>query len=272
MELDTDKIDDAVLALLLLGRHDGDRAWKGFDWGAMDRLYEAGYITEPKGKAKSIVFTDEGLERASRLLKKLFGKQAESGTAEAHDDCNDLPKRKVTTVAAPAELGRSSIPKAAETNEECVMAGGISLTELVQEMEILGEGMQAFVNRRTGEIYSATDDFLSRVEDEDSAEVDWEIEIIDKLREILGSPDWITVPNRPTYEDYRIMERFCYERCENDLQNELLSAIVGRRRFSRFKDTLHSNGVQDEWYEFRRKVLTEDAKAWLTVNEIPFVS
>ncbi len=31
MELDTDKIDDAVLALLLLGRHDGDRVWKGFD-------------------------------------------------------------------------------------------------------------------------------------------------------------------------------------------------------------------------------------------------
>jgi len=32
MEIDTDRIDDAVLALLLLGLHDGDRAWKGFDW------------------------------------------------------------------------------------------------------------------------------------------------------------------------------------------------------------------------------------------------
>jgi hypothetical protein len=39
MELDTDKIDDAVLALLLLGES-GGRAWKGFDWEAMNRLHE----------------------------------------------------------------------------------------------------------------------------------------------------------------------------------------------------------------------------------------
>jgi len=53
MTLDADKIDEAVLALLLLGRHDGDRAWKGFDWDAMNRLHEKGYITDPRGKAKA---------------------------------------------------------------------------------------------------------------------------------------------------------------------------------------------------------------------------
>jgi hypothetical protein len=74
MDLDTQKIDDAVLALLYLGLHDGARAWKGFDWDAMNRLHEAGYITDPRGKAKSVVFTDEGLERAERLLRDLFGK------------------------------------------------------------------------------------------------------------------------------------------------------------------------------------------------------
>lgn len=30
MDIDTDKIDDAVLALLQLTLHDDDRAWKGF--------------------------------------------------------------------------------------------------------------------------------------------------------------------------------------------------------------------------------------------------
>jgi hypothetical protein len=30
-DLSTDRIDDAVLALLLLGLHDGHRAWKSFD-------------------------------------------------------------------------------------------------------------------------------------------------------------------------------------------------------------------------------------------------
>jgi hypothetical protein len=74
MELDTSKIDDAVLALLYLGLHDGTRAWKGFDWDAMNRLHEQGYITDPRGKAKSVVFTEEGLERAKQLLEKLFSK------------------------------------------------------------------------------------------------------------------------------------------------------------------------------------------------------
>jgi len=69
MELDTSKIDDAVLALLYLGLHDGARAWKGFDWEAMNRLHEQGYITDPRGKAKSVVFTEEGLEWASNFLR-----------------------------------------------------------------------------------------------------------------------------------------------------------------------------------------------------------
>jgi hypothetical protein len=81
MELDTNKVDEAVLALLYLGLHDGARAWKGFDWDAMNRLHEQGYITDPRGKAKSVVFTEEGLERAKALLEKLFGKGAEQGAA-----------------------------------------------------------------------------------------------------------------------------------------------------------------------------------------------
>ena len=76
MELDKAKIDDAVLALLLLGIHDNVRAWKSFDWEAMERLHEQGYISNPRGKAKSVVFTDEGLRRAEQLLEALFGKRS----------------------------------------------------------------------------------------------------------------------------------------------------------------------------------------------------
>ena len=47
MAIDTDRIDDCVLALLLLGRHDGCRVWKSFDWDAMDRLHKKGLISDP---------------------------------------------------------------------------------------------------------------------------------------------------------------------------------------------------------------------------------
>lgn len=72
MEIDTDRIDQEVLALLYLGLHDGYRAWKGFDWAAMDRLHEKGLISDPVGKAKSVAFTEEGLREAERLFRQLF--------------------------------------------------------------------------------------------------------------------------------------------------------------------------------------------------------
>lgn len=70
--MDTKKIDEAALGLLWLTLHDKYRAWKGLDWDIMDRLYEAGLIMDPKGKTKSVVFTDEGLAAAEAAFEKLF--------------------------------------------------------------------------------------------------------------------------------------------------------------------------------------------------------
>jgi hypothetical protein len=75
-EIDEDRIDQAVLALLWLGLHDDGRAWKGFDWDAMNRLHEKGYISDPVSKAKSVVFTEQGEREAERLFYELFGKHA----------------------------------------------------------------------------------------------------------------------------------------------------------------------------------------------------
>src|SRR4051794_31381836 len=74
MALDTDKIDEAVLALLYLTLHDHWRAWKGFDWDALNRLYQKGLIDDPVNKAKSVVFTEEGLKRAEELFSAMFTK------------------------------------------------------------------------------------------------------------------------------------------------------------------------------------------------------
>ena len=72
MEIDTDKIDDSVLALLQLTLHGDGRAWKTFDWDVMDRLYRKGMIGNPANKAKSLVLTDDGLKRSDTLFRELF--------------------------------------------------------------------------------------------------------------------------------------------------------------------------------------------------------
>lgn len=77
MNIDQDKVDQTVLALLSLGRHDGYRTWKAFDWEVMGRLHQKGYITDPVGKAKSVLLTEEGLRESERLLHALFYRQCE---------------------------------------------------------------------------------------------------------------------------------------------------------------------------------------------------
>jgi hypothetical protein len=76
MDINTDKIDDAVLALLYLTLHDGFRAWKGHDWATLDRLHAKDMILDPANKAKSVVLTDEGLARSEQLFREMFGKSA----------------------------------------------------------------------------------------------------------------------------------------------------------------------------------------------------
>jgi hypothetical protein len=56
MIIDTEKIDEAEVALLYPTLHDGVRAWKSFDWDAMNRLHDQGFISDPVGKANPLRF------------------------------------------------------------------------------------------------------------------------------------------------------------------------------------------------------------------------
>jgi hypothetical protein len=74
INIDTDKIDATVLALLYLTLHDGGRAWKSHDWNAMNRLHRKGFILDPVNKAKSVTLTAAGVREAESLFKKAFVK------------------------------------------------------------------------------------------------------------------------------------------------------------------------------------------------------
>jgi len=48
-------------------------AWKGHDWDVLDRLYERGYISDPKRKSKSVALTEAGERLARELFARNFG-------------------------------------------------------------------------------------------------------------------------------------------------------------------------------------------------------
>ena len=79
MEYDRDKVDEVTLALLWLSRFKeagSIRAWKGHDWETMDRLHAKEFISDPRGKQKSVVLTEEGEKQSKRLFDKYFASKA----------------------------------------------------------------------------------------------------------------------------------------------------------------------------------------------------
>ena len=71
-----EKIEEAVLALLYVCAVEerGARfSWKTYDWGITQRLFEQGFIDNPRGSRKSVLLTPEGEARGKALAEKLFG-------------------------------------------------------------------------------------------------------------------------------------------------------------------------------------------------------
>ena len=81
------KVDEVALALLSLTLHDECRVWKGLSWDITDRLHERGWIFEPRGKAKSLVLTDDGLKMAEELFRKHFVASKDEVTTRAPRKC-----------------------------------------------------------------------------------------------------------------------------------------------------------------------------------------
>lgn len=73
MEYNHEKVDEMVLALLWLATAGSGRAWKSHNWETTERLHAKGYISDPKSKAKSVLFSEEGERRARELFERHFG-------------------------------------------------------------------------------------------------------------------------------------------------------------------------------------------------------
>lgn len=76
MTYDRAVASDLALALLYLTLHDGQRVWKGLDWDVLDHLHEQGLISDPRGRARSVVLSDDGLARAKAMFDRYLAQES----------------------------------------------------------------------------------------------------------------------------------------------------------------------------------------------------
>jgi hypothetical protein len=138
-------------------------------------------------------------------------------------------------------------------------------------MDTLNDQWTAYLNRRTGELFTLTEDDAAALDDTDDSDLpDWQRELLPKIREVTDSEDWLALPSKFDIHEYGIIERFCGSVKDETLREDLFDAIHGGGAFRRFKNMIHRHGIQDDWYRFRERALEAIAVEWLEANEIPY--
>ncbi len=150
----------------------------------------------------------------------------------------------------------------------------VSLKAVIDEMDVPSEEHHAYLNKRTGELFTISDEEISIIESGDPIQdyPEWQREAIRKTQEVLASPDFLELPSKFDIHEYAIMEQFCSSREDSELRQRLLDCIRGSGAFRRFKEAIHEHAIVDDWYQFRHATLHEIAIEWLDANSIPYIA
>ena len=148
-----------------------------------------------------------------------------------------------------------------------------SLKAVVDELETLTDQRHAYLDKRTSETVSVSDEEIDILESGEPLDdmPDWQRELVGIARDILQSSNYVEFPSKYDIHDYAIIERFCQFQEDGELRDTLLDLIRGSGAFGRFKEAIHEFDIAQAWYQFRRAAYREIAVDWLEANDIPYV-
>jgi hypothetical protein len=152
------------------------------------------------------------------------------------------------------------------------MVPAVNLQHIVDQMDLTGDQVTAYINRRDGELVVLTDCDLSIAEtDNGLADVpEWQQDVILEARRVLADKNFVALPDQYDTHEYEIMERFCHSLENERIQNILLSAIAGRGAFRRFKDLIFAEGISKDWFLFKNAALKRIAADFLDSENIAY--
>ena len=152
------------------------------------------------------------------------------------------------------------------------MNPNINIRDMIQEMDVFDDNHKAFLNIRTGEFVTLSDEDMRAAEEGEPLDdyPDWQQDVIQEAKDVLFTDDYLELPSKYDIHEYEIMKRFCYTVEDDELHDSLLHAISGRGAFRIFKDTIYEHGIADDWYEYRYQAFREIAKDWLESHNIAY--
>lgn len=150
----------------------------------------------------------------------------------------------------------------------------VSLSAVVEAMELQSDMAKAYFNRKTGEFVYVTEDDIRAIEEGGPLEdyPEWQRDSIECAREVLNDKEgiYLRLPSKFDIHEWEIMNEFALSLDDAEVSNELYYAMRGSGAFPRFKDAIHEFGVADQWYAYRDGALREIAADWCQRHGIPF--
>ncbi|PEL07743.1 hypothetical protein [Bacillus sp. AFS017336] len=105
------------------------------------------------------------------------------------------------------------------------MANKAKIKNIIEEMEMQNDGYRSFVNIRTGEVISVSEDDLIDAEEKKPINNlhDWQIENLEIANEIIENfEDYKELPTKYEINEYQIIEDFCLTIPDEKIQRILL--------------------------------------------------
>ena len=145
------------------------------------------------------------------------------------------------------------------------MLVAVSLDEIVDAMEAVGDDCEAYLDPESGEIVTVTDDDRSLLEeDEDPVSMPpWQREMLPGIRAALETDRYLRLPDTFEIDEWSMMERFAQSRPAGAHTDQLLDAIHGKGAYRLFRATLDRLNLTDEWHDFREEAFRTIARQWL---------
>jgi hypothetical protein len=153
------------------------------------------------------------------------------------------------------------------------MAIRVKLDDIIEGLELQSDERYAFLDKRTGEVVSISDEEMQAAEDDEPIEdfPDWQQDLVRIAKEIVDETgDYIDLPTKFDIDEYSIMEKFCLSLDDSEMSDDLYGAIKGSGAFRRFKDAINEYDIADDWYKYRNDALKEIAIEWCQDNDIEF--
>ncbi|MBN1442915.1 MAG: hypothetical protein JXA90_09405 [Planctomycetes bacterium] len=156
------------------------------------------------------------------------------------------------------------------------MDNKVSLRSVVEELVSLPDDFVAYLDRRSGAIFSFSEADLrladaDKEHGESSQYPEWQREVIRKAREVIYSEHYVCLPVSSEIGKNQIVERFCEAIDNFQIRAEILQLVKQNRDFLAFKDAVRRHGLEQQWYDYEYAELAEVAVQWLEARQIPYL-